>query len=87
VAPFRLARLKESPYVKQGTMVFEMRINSVFLGFFMDPNHLVFDTATRRLLEIHGPTLLKRKKGDEWSMPTPISTTCIKSGVDRVTPR
>jgi len=66
VAPFRLARLKESPYVKQGTMVFEMRINSVFLGFFMDPNHLVFDTATRRLLEIHGPTLLKRKKGDEW---------------------
>ena len=52
--------------MKQGTMVFEMRINSVFLGFFMDPNHLVFDTAIRMLLEIHGPTLLKRKKGDEW---------------------
>jgi hypothetical protein len=47
-------------------MVFEMRINSVFPGFFTDPNHLVFDTGTRRLLEIHGPTLLKRKKGDDW---------------------
>lgn len=61
IASFYLRKLTSSPYIRPDVMVVEMKIDSVLLGLLIDPNHLVFDQGTRRLVEIHGPTLLRRK--------------------------
>mgnify|MGYP000650019115 CR=1 FL=1 len=61
LAPFTLRKIGSSPYNRPGVMVVEMKIDSFLLGFLIDPNQLVFDRNTRRLMEIHGPTLLRRE--------------------------
>ncbi len=58
IASFSLRRLRSSSYNRPGIMVVEMKIDSFLPGFLIDPNQMVFDQGNRRLLEIHGPTLL-----------------------------
>jgi hypothetical protein len=61
LAAFKLKKLNESPYKREGSVVFEMGIANFFLGFFIDPVQMVYDARRKRVLEIHGPSLLDRK--------------------------
>ena len=63
---FRLERIKGSPYEKPGTLVLEMKTRNIILSFLAKPNYFVVDNTTGAILEIHGPSVLKRKKGDKW---------------------
>ena len=61
IADFTLRRIDNSTYQREGARVFEMKIASLFIGLFLAPNYLVFDAERKRLLEIHGPTVLLRE--------------------------
>lgn len=61
LATFKLKKLNESPYKSDGSVVFEMGIANFFLGFFVDPVQMVYDAKRKRVLEIHGPSLLDRE--------------------------
>ena len=61
LAAFKLKRLNASPYKREESVVFEMGIANFFLGFFIDPVQMVYDAKRRRVLEIHGPSLLDRE--------------------------
>ncbi len=61
LATFKLKKLNKSPYKREGSVVFEMGIANFFLGFFLDPVQMVYDARKKRVLEIHGPSLLDRR--------------------------
>ena len=50
-----------SDWNRPGVIVLKMELASMFLRFFVDPVDLVYDVRTRRLVEIHGKSLLQRR--------------------------
>ena len=64
--PFRFRRVEGSPYVREGRVVLSMEIASPILGLFIDSVDFVFDERSRRLLEIHGPSILKVEEEGVW---------------------
>ena len=61
IARFRMYKNAESSWNRPGVIVLKMDLSSIFLRFFVDPVDLVYDLGTKRLLEIHGKSLLQRK--------------------------
>ncbi len=61
VARFQLSRDDASPYARKGVMVLKMKIANYFLRLFVDPVDLVMDMDTKRMIEIHGKSLLTRR--------------------------
>jgi hypothetical protein len=64
--PFRFRKDDESPYVREGRVVFRMEIASFILGLFIGSVDFVFEEETRRLVEIHGPSILKVEEQGIW---------------------
>jgi hypothetical protein len=60
IARFQIRKLDDSLYARKGVMVLKMDIASIFLRLLVAPVELVYDLETKRLLEIHGKSLLKR---------------------------
>jgi len=69
VAEFQLRLQPDSEYARNGTAVFRMKIANYFLRLFVDPVDLVFDVATKRMIEIHGKSLLQRKVNGKMENP------------------
>jgi len=61
IVRFQLSRHDSSPYARKGVMVVKMDIANVLLRLLVDPVDLVYDMNTRRVLEIHGKSLLERE--------------------------
>jgi len=61
IARFRMYKNKKSPWNRPGVIVIKMELANVFLRLFVDPVDLVYDLNTKRLMEIHGKSLLERK--------------------------
>lgn len=61
LATFKLEKLDSSPYLRRGVVVFQMSIDSFFLGLLLDPVQMVYDREKKRVVEIHGPSLLERR--------------------------
>lgn len=61
VAQFRMYANTKSVWNRPGVIVLKMDLASAFLRFFVDPVDLVYDLRTKRLLEIHGKSLLQRR--------------------------
>jgi hypothetical protein len=61
VVRFRLYKDDSSKWARKGVMVLKMAPSNVFLRIFVDPVDLVYDTSNKRILEIHGKSLLRRK--------------------------
>jgi hypothetical protein len=64
--PFRFQREAESPYIREGRVVFRMNIASLILGLLIGSVDFVFEEETRRLVEIHGPSVLKIEEDGVW---------------------
>jgi len=69
VAEFQLRLDPGSPYAKAGAAVIKMKIANVFFRLFVDPVDLVFDVETKRMIEIHGKSLLTRRVGGKLENP------------------
>jgi hypothetical protein len=61
LATFKLEKLDSSPYLRSGVVVFKMSIDSFILRLLVDPVQIVFDREKKRVVEIHGPSLLERR--------------------------
>jgi hypothetical protein len=68
MVPFRAVRVEGTAYDGPGRMVVEVSAKSLLLRFLGAPNQYVLDEKTRRILEIHGPTLLPRWTGRKWEL-------------------
>ncbi len=61
IVRFQMAKHDASPYNREGVMVVKMDIANVFLRLLVDPVDLVYDLRSKRILEIHGKSLLERE--------------------------
>jgi hypothetical protein len=61
LAPFYLKKVEKTPYNRPGFTVVEMKTDNIFFNFFLDAAYLVFDNASGRLTQIHGPSLLQKE--------------------------
>jgi hypothetical protein len=61
IARFRIYNNTESPWNRPGVIVLKMDLANLFLRGFLDPVDLVYDLRTKRLVEIHGKSLLQRR--------------------------
>jgi hypothetical protein len=61
IVRFQMSRNDASPYNREGVMVVKMDIANVFLRLLVDPVDLVYDLRSKRILEIHGKSLLERE--------------------------
>ena len=50
-------------------MVVKMNISNLIFRAFVEPVDLVYDLETKRIVEIHGKSLLQRKVGNEIENP------------------
>jgi len=69
-ATFSLQRVERSPYCRPGTEVLEMKTRNLLPAIFAEPNYFVVDADTGRILEVHGPTVLKTEVNDSWEFLT-----------------
>lgn len=67
---FYLKLEKDSPYQKADTVVLKMGISSIFLRLWIKPSYFVYEMSSKRLLEIHGLTILPNKVDGDWSRTT-----------------
>lgn len=63
---------RESEYQKRGTVVFKLDANNILLNWLVNPSYFVYDNKEKRLLEIHGTSILKIQDGDEWTTSTDV---------------
>ncbi len=61
IVRFQISKHDGSSYARNGVMVVKMNIASVFLRLLVDPVDLVYDLNTKRIIEIHGKSLLERE--------------------------
>lgn len=61
IVRFQLSRHDDSPYARDGVMVVKMDIANIFLRLLVDPVDLVYEVKTKRVVEIHGKSLLERE--------------------------
>ena len=61
IARFRVYKNKKSPWNRPGVIVIKMELANALFRLFLDPVDLVYDLKTKRLVEIHGKSLLERK--------------------------
>lgn len=66
---FRMYRNGKSPHARDGVTVMTMDTANPLLRLLVDPVDLVVDDATRRLVEIHGKSLLEREVGGKTVNP------------------
>jgi hypothetical protein len=64
--PFRFRRTDDSPYARPGAVVLRMKIAGLILGLLIGSVDFVFDESTRRVLEVHGPSVLKVEEEGVW---------------------
>jgi len=69
VAEFQLIADPQSPYAREGVIVLKMKIANYFLRLLVDPVDLVLDVKTKRMLEIHGKSLLTRRVNGKLENP------------------
>lgn len=59
IARFQIRKIEDSPHTRDEVMVVKMDIANIFLRLLVDPVELVYELGTKRLLEIHGESLLE----------------------------
>lgn len=69
IARFQIRTEEDSPYVREGVIVVKMDIANIFLRLLVDPVELVYELRTKRLLEIHGESLLQYKVNGRMEHP------------------
>jgi hypothetical protein len=69
IARFRIYNNTESPWNRAGVIVLKMDLANLFLRGFLDPVDLVYDLRTKRLVEIHGKSLLQRRVNGKYENP------------------
>lgn len=73
VATFTFETVNDSEYGKSGQIVFKLDAASFFLKLVVRPSYFVYDIATKRLLEIHGTTILRTKQNGKWQNSTDVN--------------
>jgi hypothetical protein len=66
---FRMYRNRTSQYTRTGVLVLTMDTASALLRLIVDPVDLVIDERTKRLVEIHGKSLLEREVNGKTENP------------------
>jgi hypothetical protein len=64
--PFGFTRAKKSPYAAPGVVVVRMAPASVLLDLLIEPVYFVYDEKAKRILEVHGPSILKVRENGKW---------------------
>ncbi len=72
VATFTFRKDSNSDYQKPGQIVFKMNVASIFLKLLVKPSYFVYDLETKRLMSIHGMTILRTREKGEWQQSTDV---------------
>ncbi len=73
VARFYVRRDDTNPYTGENRTVVRMTVNSLFLKLFINSTYFVYQTNNKRLLEIHGTTILRTKdENGKWEDTTEV---------------
>jgi hypothetical protein len=64
--PFRFKKIRKSSYLRDGRVVLRMEIASFILGLLIGPVDFVFEEDSKRLVEIHGPSILRVEERGKW---------------------
>lgn len=73
VATFTFQEVKNSGYEKPDYIVFKLDAASIFLKLVVRPSFFVYEIATKRLMEIHGTTILRTKQNGKWQNSTDVN--------------
>lgn len=73
VATFTFEKDEKTEYEKPGHIVFKLDAASFFLRFLVRPSYFVYDLQSRRLMEIHGTTILRTKQNGKWQNSTDVN--------------
>lgn len=65
---FTMGPAGKSTYTRTGALVLAMETKSPFLRFLVGTNYFVVDEKNGRILEIHGPSVLKKRVGGKWKL-------------------
>jgi len=65
---FTMGPAGKSMYTRTGALVLAMETKSPFLRFLVGTNYFVVDEKNGRILEIHGPSVLKKRVGGKWKL-------------------
>lgn len=61
-----IRRIENSEYEKPGLMVVKMETKNPILSWFVGKSYYVIDLENRRIVEIHGSSILKRQVNGKW---------------------
>ena len=66
VTSFTMEMIEDSIYNRPGVTVLEMGTRNIILKLIVGKNQFVVDENTGTILEIHGPSVLRRLFNDKW---------------------
>lgn len=72
VATFTFRRVENEDYDQPGRIVFKLDVASIFLKLFVNPSYFVYELETKRLMSIHGMTILRTKENGKWQQSTDV---------------
>lgn len=72
VATFTFRKVENSDYNKAGQIVFKLDVASIFLKLFVKPSYFVYELDTKRLMSIHGMTILRTQENGKWQQSTNV---------------
>ncbi|MDP8269102.1 MAG: hypothetical protein P9L97_10270 [Candidatus Tenebribacter davisii] len=73
IATFTFQEVNNSGYEKPDHIVFKLNAASIFLKLVVRPSYFVYEVATKRLMEIHGTTILRTKQNGKWQNSTDVN--------------
>ena len=72
VATFTFRKVENSDYNIAGQIVFKLDVASIFLKLFVKPSYFVYELDTKRLMSIHGMTILRTQENGKWQQSTNV---------------
>ena len=72
VATFTFREVNNKDYDKPGQIVFKLDVASIFLKLLVKPSYFVYELDTKRLMSIHGMTILRTQKNGKWQQSTNV---------------
>ena len=72
VATFTFEKVQNSGFEKDDHVVYKLDIANFFLRFLVNESYFVYEISSKRLMEIHGTTILRTQQNGKWKNTTDV---------------